>query len=491
MNVDNRTLFIADNLDIMRGMDSETIDLIYLDPPFNSNRNYKAPIGSPAEGAEFKDIWTDEDIKYEWHGVIAAEHEELYQIIQASETVYDKSMKIYLTAMAVRLFEMQRILKPMGSIYLHCDPTASHYLKMVMDDIFGKNNFRNDISWKRINVPKSTKNKFGAVHDCLLFYTKSKNSVFNQIYIDYDSDYINSRFNRKDKHGYWRDSPLLAAGTTNGDSGEIWKNIDPTSKGKHWVVPRMLPSHISLPENWETLKVREKLDYYDSVGLIYTPQKNNPIPCFKRYLSATKGKSISDIQIDIPSIQGDSIEKTGYPTQKPIKLLERIITASSNEGDIVLDPFCGCATACVAAERLHRHWVGIDISPAAEDITKLRLTEEVDAAASLFNPITDVIVRKDAPERTDNAEEIAVQQRLPAYQTHKPELFGRQQGKCNGCQYPFHYRNLTVDHKRPQSKDGTDHIENLQLLCAACNSSKGTGTQEELISRLKEQGVRK
>ena len=182
-------------------------------------------------------------------------------------------------------------------------------------------------------------------------------------------------------------------------------------------------------------------------------------------------------------------ERTGYPTQKPLALLDRIIKASSNEGDVVLDPFCGCATACVAAERLHRHWVGIDISPSAEDITKLRLSEEVDKSSDLFNPLTDVIVRKDAPERTDNAEEIAIQMRLPRYQTHKTELFGRQEGKCNGCQYPFHFRNLTVDHKIPQSKDGTDHIENLQLLCAACNSTKGKGTQEELISRLKEQGV--
>ena len=143
MNVKNRTLFIADNLNVMRGINAECIDLIYLDPPFNSKKKYKAPIGSPAEGAEFKDIWTDEDIKDEWHGQIAEEHEELYQIIQASETVYDKSMKIYLMAMSVRLFEMKRILKPTGSIYLHCDPTASHYIKLVMDGIFGKKNLRN------------------------------------------------------------------------------------------------------------------------------------------------------------------------------------------------------------------------------------------------------------------------------------------------------------------------------------------------------------
>ena len=207
---------------------------------------------------------------------------------------------------------------------------------------------------------------------------------------------------------------------------------------------------------------------------------------------------MSNVWTDIPSFQkvnkrkkDQSREYTGYPTQKPLKLLDRIIQTSSNEGDIVLDPFCGCATACVAAEHLHRHWVGIDISPDAEDITKLRLTEEVDESSNLFNPLTDVIVLKDPPARTDNAEEVAVQQRLPAYQTHKNELFGRQEGKCNGCQEFFRFRNLTVDHIRPQIDGGTDHINNLQLLCATCNSTKGTGTQAELIERLKEQGVLK
>ena len=475
MNVENRTIFEGDNLHILRGLDSETIDLIYLDPPFNSNRNYSAPIGSEAAGAAFKDTWSLSDVDNAWHGELADREPALYQAIHASEATHGKGMKSYLIMLGVRLLEMKRVLKSTGSIYLHCDPTASHYIKMLMDSVFGKNNFRNDISWKRINVPKSTKNKFGAVHDCLLFYTKSKNSVFNQIYIDYDSDYIKSRFKRKDKHGYWRDSPLLAAGTTNGDSGEIWKNIDPTSKGKHWVVPKTIPPHISLPENWKTLKVREKLDYYDSVGLIYTPQKNNPIPCFKRYLSATKGKAISDMQIDIPSIQGDSIEKTGYPTQKPVALLQRIIQASSNEGDVVLDPFCGCATTCVAAEQLRRQWIGIDISPRAIQLVRTRLEKEV----GFFG---EVISRDDIPKRSE---------KLPNYRTHKHTLYGKQEGLCKGCEEHFPFKNFTIDHITPRAKGGTDHEENLQLLCNYCNSLKGTGTQGELIVKLKEQGMLK
>ena len=473
MNVENRTIFEGDNLYILRGLDSESVDLIYLDPPFNSNRNYSAPIGSKAAGAAFKDTWTLSDLDNAWHGEIAEREPALYQGIHAAELTHGKGMKSYLIMMAVRMLEMRRVLKETGSIYLHCDPTASHYLKIVMDSVFGKNNFRNDISWKRINVPKSTKSKFGAAHDCLLFYSKSKNTVFNQVYVEYDDDYIKSRFNRKDKHGYWQESPLLASGTRNGESGEVWKNIDPTSKGKHWAVPSSIPPHISLPENWETLKVSEKLDYYDSVGLIYIPQKHNAIPRFKRYLTATKGKPISDMQIDIPSIQGESVEKTGYPTQKPVKLLERIVSASSNEGDVVLDPFCGCATTCVAAERLNRKWIGIDISPKAIELVIMRLEREVGFLGK-------IISRDDIPKRSE---------KIPNYRTHKHTLYGQQEGLCNGCKTHFPFRNMTIDHKVPVSKGGTDHYDNLQLLCGACNSTKGNGTQAELIARLQDQGV--
>ena len=472
MNFDNRTLFIADNLDIMRGMDSDTIDLIYLDPPFKSGRQWKAPIGSPAEGAEFKDIWTDEDIKDEWHGVIAAEHEELYQIIQASEVVYDKSMKIYLTAMAVRLFEMKRILKRTGSIYLHCDSTANHYLKMVMDSLFGKQNFRNEIVWKRQTANNAVSRKYGNIADQLLFYTKGNKYNWNQQY-GARSESAQKEFRHKD------------------DKGRIYRTHDLTAPGTN--PDRMFKWQGTIPyRNWAYSK--EKLDEMLSNGDIWLREDGTVSASRGRKIflenALKRGTKLQTIWDDIAKV-GTSKERTGYPTQKPLALLERIIKASSNEGDMVLDPFCGCATACVAAERLHRQWVGIDISPDAEDITGVRLMEEVDKAANLFNPLTDIIVRKDAPERTDNTEERAVQMRLPRYQTHKPELFGKQQGKCNGCQHLFHFRNLTVDHITPQSKGGNDHIENLQLLCAACNSTKGNGTQAELISRLTEQGVLK
>ena len=236
MNVENRTLFIADNLDIMRGIDSETIDLIYLDPPFNTKKEYQAPIGSPAEGASFKDIWTDDDIKHEWHGEIAEQHQELYQIIQASETLYDKSMKIYLMAMAVRLFEMKRILKPNGSIYLHCDPTASHYLKLAMDSLFGKKNFRAEIVWQRHNAHNDK--LYGAIHDTIFYYSYGEKEIPSEVLIPLSDERIED-FDGCDEHGKYEKGDLKGPRTSEGESGKPWRGIDPAETADRcWSVPR-------------------------------------------------------------------------------------------------------------------------------------------------------------------------------------------------------------------------------------------------------------
>ena len=419
MNVDNRTLFIADNLDIMRGMDSDTIDLIYLDPPFNSKKEYKAPIGSPAEGATFKDIWTDEDVKDGWYSEIAEQYPQIHQIILAVEHTYDHSMMIYLMAMCIRFIEMKRILKPTGSIYLHCDPTASHYLKAMMDSVFGKDNFRNEVVWHYYNKFSQGKKAFGKNYDQILFYTKTKESQFTPLEIE-------------------RDKPVKQL---------VRVKVNGIAKNKR--------------------------------------DKNGNLV----YRTSTHKKA--DAVWQIPCLQYASKERTGWPTQKPLALLERIIKASSNEDDIVLDPFCGCATACVAAEQLGRQWIGIDISPSAETITKYRLLEEVQPLQPDFWHDVDanVIVTDQPPVRTDVDDPRPQQPLLPNYRVHKNHLYGIQEGYCNGCQRHFEIRNLTVDHILPQIYGGTDHIKNLQLLCATCNSTKGTGTQAELIERLKEQGV--
>ena len=486
MNVKNRTLFIADNLNIMRGIDSESIDLIYLDPPFNTNKQHKAPIGSKAEGAEFKDIWTDDDIKYEWLGEIAEQNEDLYQIIQASETTYNKSMRIYLTAMAIRLFEMQRILKPTGSIYLHCDPTASHYLKLVMDKLFGNKNFRAEIIWKRHNAHNDK--LYGTIHDTIFYYSQSDKGIPDDVRVPLSKKRLKN-YRYSDDRGKYSIGDLTGSETRNGESGQPWRDFNPTAHKRHWAVAKTgkYADYIeqNFIPNYRAIKsIHERLDILEKNRFIHWTQ--NGTPQLKRYLIPDAGSPPQSIWEDIPAVKG--VEKTGYPTQKPLALLHRIIKASSNEGNIVLDPFCGCATACVAAEQLDRQWIGIDISPDAEIITKIRLQEEVDNKVDLFNPYQDVYIESSLPQRTDLGER-ANQIHLPQAHVHKRTLFGQQEGRCNGCRYSLPFQNLTIDHIIPQTKGGTDAITNLQLLCNHCNSVKGNRTHQELVSSLREKGI--
>lgn len=474
MNVQNRTIFSNDNLPVLRGIDTESIDLIYLDPPFNSNRNYAAPIGSDAAGAAFKDTWTLSDVDNAWHGEIADRQPALYQAIHAAELTHGKGMKSYLIMMAVRLLEMQRVLKKTGSIYLHCDPTASHYLKSVMDAVFGKDNFRNEVVWQRTNTHGLGK-QFGRVHDTILFYSRSSQRVWNDVYTEHDPEYVQRTYRHRDERGLFQVDNLTGGNVTEkGESGQPWRGIDPSLAGRHWSTPQSSawPEGVEPPDNYEELSVHEKLDALDAAGLIYWPPKGK-VPRFKRYLSTSKGRRVHDVITDINPIASKSKERIGYPTQKPVALLERIIRTSSNKNDIVLDPFCGCATTCVAAERLQRQWIGIDISPKAVDLVRVRLENEVGLLGK-------VIHRTDIPKRSE---------KLPNYRTHKHTLFGKQEGLCNGCRTQFPFRNMTVDHIVPRSQGGTDHEDNLQLLCGACNSTKGQGTQAELVSRLKAQGV--
>ena len=413
MNVKNRTIFCNDNLYILRGLDTESVDLIYLDPPFNSKRNYSAPIGSQAAGAAFKDTWDLKDIDNAWHGEIAERQPALYQAIHASELTHGKGMKSYLIMLAVRLLEMKRVLKPTGSIYLHCDPTASHYIKLVMDSVFGKNNFRNEIAWnKYIGRKNNARKKFGTQQDIILYYAQ-KNAIFNPQYEPLSESAV-KEYRHKDENG---------------------RRYRLARRGKG----------------------------YESTG------GNKKI-----YLDENPGNAIGTLWIskDLQLAQS-SKERTGYPTQKPVKLLHRIINASTNKGDIVLDPFCGCATTCVAAEQLGRQWIGIDISPRAIQLVRTRLEKEV----SFFG---QVISRDDIPKRSE---------KLPNYRTHKHTLYGKQEGLCKGCGEHFPFKNFTVDHITPQAKGGTDHEGNLQLLCNYCNSLKGVGTQAELVVKLKEQGI--
>ena len=458
MNVSNRTVFSNDNLLILRGLDTDSVDLIYLDPPFNSNRNYAAPIGSQAAGAAFKDTWTLSDVDNAWHGEIADREPALYQAIHTAELTHGKSMKSYLIMMAVRLLEMKRVLKKSGSIYLHCDATASHYLKVMMDSIFGKNNFRSELTWKRAtSTQKGSQHRntrWGNNADILLYYAASSATSLRPERKLTESEIL-KKFKYVDENGsrYYNDSAHIWRTPNMGERPNLcyeWRGF---------VNPH--------PSGWRLSKERLEEEYQKGNIVIRADGKLER----RKYLKDYKGASYGNIWDDVPPPAKG--ERTGYPTQKPIALLERIIKASSNERDVVLDAFCGCATTCVAAERLGRQWIGIDISEKAVALVRMRLEKEV----GMFG---HVIHRTDIPKRSE---------KLPNYRTHKHTLYGKQEGLCNGCETQFPFRNMTVDHIIPKSQGGTDHADNLQLLCGACNSTKGQGTQAELIARLKAQGV--
>ena len=466
LNIKNRTLFTGDNLDVMRGMNSASVDLIYLDPPFNSNRNYAAPVGSKAAGAAFKDTWTLSDIDLAWIGLIAEKEPALAAIIESAGLAHGKGMQSYLTMMAIRLIEMKRLLKSTGSIYLHCDPTASHYLKLVMDAVFGAANFRSEIAWKRSsahNDAKQGRRQHGRIHDLILFYTRSDLWTWNPVYTAYDDQYV-QKFYRHVEEGTGRHYQL---GDLTGRGGAAKGNPQYEVMGvtRFWCYSE------------------ERMRDLARQGLV-VQSRPGAVPRYKRYLDEQPGVTLQDIWSDIAPISSQAKERLGYPTQKPLALLERIIKASSDESDVVLDPFCGCATALVASEALGREWIGIDLSSLAVKLVSSRLQKAADDGALLASgKLPDVHHRTDIPQRTDVG-------KLPPYKTHRHTLYGKQEGLCAGCKHHFPFRNLTVDHIVPRSKGGTDHLGNLQLLCGACNSTKGTIDQAAFVAKLKSQGIR-
>ena len=479
MNFQNRTLFENDNLPILRALDADTVDLIYLDPPFNSNQDYAAPIGSEAAGAAFRDTWTLSDVNEAEHGELADREPALYAAIHAAELTRGKNMKSYLIMMGLRMLEMRRILKETGSIYLHCDSTASHYLKLLMDAVFGRDNFRNEVIWKRTST-KSLAKRYAMNTDRILYYVKSDGATWNQQYTPYDNEYIRKTFRGRDKHGRWGTVDLSGGKAGSKRAYMSLKGIEPPP-GRAWAPParNKFPASAQelLPENYETLDQLAKCEVLDDAGLLHWPKGKKGRPRWKKYLSAMPGVVAGDLVLDTPPVKGK--EDTGYPTQKPLKLLERIIKASSNQDDVVLDPFCGCATTCIAAEKLGRQWVGIDISPRAVELVRYRLERELglDEREGILGT---VIHRTDIPRPSE---------RLPNYRTHRHTLYGQQEGLCNGCRTHFPFRNMTVDHIVAQSQGGSDHLENLQLLCNFCNSVKGTNSQAYLITRLQEMEI--
>ena len=370
-------LYYGDCLTIMQQLPLGSADLVYLDPPFNSNQEYSAiyedetgkPLPDQIEA--FNDLWAlDEERERSIRHMpilmrdagIDDDVAEFWRFWVNALRKANPKMLAYLSYMTERLLPLKGIVKPTGSIYLHCDPTASHYIKPMMDAIFGHDNFRNEIIWQRTKSHGRAK-RWGPIHDTILFYSRSKTYTWNRTYQAYNDSYLASHYSLEDSHGKYQPITLDGPGTRAGSSGAPWRDIFPTSKGRHWELPpdRALPEWFEHPDGYSKMTVQQRLDVLDDAGLIYWPVRGK-FPRFKRYLDVAEGSQIQDIILDIDAVNSQSRERLGYATQKPVALLERIISASSNPGDVVFDPFCGCATTIEAAQRLNRRWIGIDIA---------------------------------------------------------------------------------------------------------------------------------
>lgn len=460
----------------MRGMNSETVDLIATDPPFNKGKDFHATPDSLASGAKFQDRWSwDDDIDQKWIDQIADDWPNVWYVIESARESWGDDMGAYLCFMGVRLIAMRRLLKPTGSIYLHCDPTASHYLKMLMDSIFDRSMFLNEIIWHYDGPQRPSRKRFGSKHDVIFRYAKTSSYLSNEDGI----------------------APFQAL------SDEELSGYKCLADGRYYYTT---------PRGDYTDKSIQRLMKEDRVE--YT--RNNKVR-IRHFLPVEVGivgrkKQLPDVWSDIVSLgHAGGREKTNFPTQKPLALYERIIRASSKEGDMVLDPFAGCATTCVAAERLNREWVGIDIWDGAYDVTIDRfkgVTGLESEHGSRRNPILSkgkVHYLKRLPKRTDEGETDApylkVKNKLKPREVsdglsnsqRKQKLLDTKGTTCQGCGRTFDdARYLELDHNTPRADGGSNNISNRILLCSPCNRLKSHKfTLSGLIMENKKRGYMK
>lgn len=381
-------LYYGDNLDVLRRhVDDESVNLIYLDPPFNSNADYNVLFAeqdgtrAAAQIKAFEDTWRwDQGAARAFQQIVEAGGS-ASQVMQAFRTFLGESdMLAYLAMMAPRLTELRRVLRNDGSIYLHCDPTASHYLKMLMDAVFGAKNFRNEIVWKRTNA-RGTEGRYPRVHDVLLFYSKTETFHFNPLKVPADrSKMPHTLITGADGKKYQTYELTAPGATKEGESGEPWRGFDPARYGRHWGN-----SHA-------------QMDEWDTAGLIHWardgfPRRRGAEP----FDPESRTVTVTDVWTDIDRINQAAAERLGYPTQKPVALLERIILASSKDGETVFDPFCGCGTTVAAAQKLNRKWIGIDITNLAITLIRHRLRDTYgDAVEKSYKVIGEPVSVPDA-----------------------------------------------------------------------------------------------
>jgi site-specific DNA-methyltransferase (adenine-specific) len=360
--ISNNTLFYGDNLEILKEyIGDNSIDLIYLDPPFNSSRNYnvlfKDEHGKDSESqiVAFEDTWHwNQQAERTYHNLVTTAPAHVGHMIGALHSFIGPSqMLAYLVMMAARLVELHRVLKPTGSLYLHCDPTASHYLKVVLDTIFDPRNYRNEIIWKRTNIHNDASRKFADVSDIIFFYSKTDTYTFNKQHTPHSQQYVNDFYRHSDEQGRRYSLGDMSSPNPRPNLTYEYKGYKPPAFG--WRVSR------------------EKMEELDAAGRLYFPKKQDGLIRLKRYLDEMPGTPIGNVWDDIRPVQAQAAERLGYPTQKPLALLERIMQASSNPGDIVLDPFAGCGTTVTAAEKLGRRWIGIDITHLSIALLRYRM----------------------------------------------------------------------------------------------------------------------
>ena len=373
--MERNTLYFGDNLAILREhIPNESVDLIYLDPPFNSQQSYNvlfaSPKGQPSEAqiTAFEDTWHwGEQAEREYNEIVRSSHTDTAEMMVALRRVLkENDMLAYLVMMANRLIELHGVLKSTGSLYLHCDPAASHYLKIVLDAIFGPENFRNEIIWKRTTTHSDAKN-WADVSDSIFYYVKSKNFIWNPQRGEHNEEYVKTKYRYNDNDGK---GPYRLDNMTAPEGGGMAAILPTTGKPRGWYEWKgYQPSSRGWRYSPETM---QKLD---EEGRIWYPDSKDKRLQLKRYLSEMSGRILENIWLDIPPLNSQAKERLGYPTQKPVSLLERIINASSNPGDVVLDSFCGCGTAVIAAQKLGRRWIGIDITHLAISLVEKRLKD--------------------------------------------------------------------------------------------------------------------
>ena len=559
LNCAPSTLCIGDNYEFLRSLNNDCIDLIAIDPPFAANETFtsqpKPPItddelllerelakahGMPHDDdvhqdsgrqTRVKDIWRwDDSLHVKWKAGVREDYPAVFSVVDAVQACATDNEAAYIAFMAARLIECQRVLKPTGSIYLHCDDHANSYLRMLMDAIFGASNFRNQITWPR--APGRTSGRhWGDTNDTILFYSKSNSYVWKDTKVTQE----NTRPTVV---------PIDAAGTRNGESGQPWRGYDPTRIGRHWAVPRIgaLASWIEanvIPNYGDIAGAHDRLDALYDAGLIRFSQKGRP--SIIRPVDADAGTKVNSLWNDIKLLSATSRERTGYSLQKPLELYERIIAASSNEGDVVLDIFAGCATTAVAAAHLNRKWIACDIAYRAYTMLNRRFylegmhadppeatknalanmsktlrrtagvqgsgerTADAHVAPQLGTTSISIIGPKELPTRTDvdpsSAHELKVVRHDKATgwsgsipkEEAKRLLIERFGAQCWGCGYQPLRPNgtldaglLEVDHIRARNAQdgvgGDDELYNLALLHPTCNKVKSNRmrTLEEL-----------